>query len=96
MASLSFTSIVLDAGTTFIFGSCICAANGLGGFNSHRANSSKPEASAATRRSNLYCFIDSRRVVAPQSTQADRKDVRFQHDFNLCYTMTTRIGFKPI
>jgi hypothetical protein len=28
MASLSFTSNVLDEGTTFIFGSWICVANG--------------------------------------------------------------------
>jgi hypothetical protein len=39
MASFNFTSAVLDEGTTFIFGSWICVANGLGGFNSHLANS---------------------------------------------------------
>jgi hypothetical protein len=32
MASFSFTSTVLDEGTTFIFGSWICVTNGLGGF----------------------------------------------------------------
>jgi hypothetical protein len=32
MASLSFTSNVLDEGTTFIFGSWINVANGLGSF----------------------------------------------------------------
>jgi hypothetical protein len=58
MASLSFTSNVLDEGTTFIFGSWICVANGLGGFNSHLINSRKPEASAATQRSNHDSFID--------------------------------------
>jgi hypothetical protein len=58
MASLSFTSTVLDEGTTFIFGFWICLANGLGGFNSHLANSRKPEAFAETRRSNLDYFID--------------------------------------
>jgi hypothetical protein len=39
IASFDFTSAVLDKGTTFIFGSWICVANGLGGFNSHLANS---------------------------------------------------------
>jgi hypothetical protein len=48
MASLSFTSNALDEGTTFIFGSRIHVANGLGGFNSHLFDSKKPEASAAT------------------------------------------------
>jgi hypothetical protein len=53
MASLSFASTVLDEGTTFIFGSWICVANGLGGFNSHLVDSRKPEASISTRSSNL-------------------------------------------
>jgi hypothetical protein len=34
MASFNFTSAVLDEGTTFIFGSWMCVAKGLGGFNS--------------------------------------------------------------
>jgi hypothetical protein len=58
MVSLSFTSNVLDEGTTFIFGSWICIANGLAGFNSHLVDSTKSETSAATRRSNLNFFID--------------------------------------
>jgi hypothetical protein len=33
MASFNFTSVVLDEGTTFIFGSWIYVADGLGGFN---------------------------------------------------------------
>jgi hypothetical protein len=53
MASLCFTSTVLDEGTTFIFGSWICIANSLGGFNSHLVDSRKPEASTLTRSSNL-------------------------------------------
>jgi hypothetical protein len=48
MASFSFTSAVLDEGTTFIFSSWICVANGLGGFNSHLADSRKPEACTPT------------------------------------------------
>jgi hypothetical protein len=48
MASFNFTSAVLDEGTTFIFGSWICIANGSGGFNSHQANSMEPEASSST------------------------------------------------
>jgi hypothetical protein len=58
MASLSFTSNVLDEGTIFIFGSWICVTNGLGGFNIHLIDFKKLEASAATRRSNLDSFID--------------------------------------
>jgi hypothetical protein len=59
MASLNFTSTMLDEGTTFVFGSCICIANGLGGFNSHLVNSRKPENSTPTRSSDLDEFIDN-------------------------------------
>jgi hypothetical protein len=52
MASLSFTSTVLDEGRTFIFGSWICVANGLGGFNGCLVDSRKPEASTPTRSSD--------------------------------------------
>jgi hypothetical protein len=59
MASFYFTSTMLDEGTTFIFGSWICVANGLVGFNSNLANSRKLEASTPTRSNNLDKFIDS-------------------------------------
>jgi hypothetical protein len=59
MVSLSFTSTVLDEGTTFTFSSWIYVANSLGGFNSHLVDSRKPEASAPTRCSNLNEFIDN-------------------------------------
>jgi hypothetical protein len=59
IASLNFTSAVLDKGTTFIFGSWICIANGLGGFNSHLVDSRKPEASTSTQSSNLEEFVNN-------------------------------------
>jgi hypothetical protein len=59
MASFNFTSVVLEEGTTFIFGSWICAANGLGGFNGHLDNSKELEASSSTSSSDLDEFIDN-------------------------------------
>jgi hypothetical protein len=59
MASFNFTSVVLDEGTTFIFGSWICISDGLGGFNSHLANSMQPEATSSTTSSDLDDFIDN-------------------------------------
>jgi hypothetical protein len=59
MVSFNFTSIVLGEGTTFIFDSWICIANGLGGFNSRLVDSWKPEISALTRSSDLDEFIDN-------------------------------------
>jgi hypothetical protein len=53
MASFSFTSTVLDEGTTFIFGSWICVANGLGGFYGYLSDHRKPEASTPTRSRDL-------------------------------------------
>jgi hypothetical protein len=50
---------LLDEGTTFIFGSWICIVNGLGGFNSHLANSREPETSSSTQSSDLVEFIDN-------------------------------------
>jgi hypothetical protein len=55
MASLNFTSPVLDEGTMFNFGSWVCIANGSGGFNNHVANPKKPEASSPTSS----CDIDN-------------------------------------
>ena len=35
MASFEFSFPMIDAGTTFVFGSWVCIANGSGGFSSH-------------------------------------------------------------
>jgi hypothetical protein len=59
MASLNFTSSLLDEGTTFIFDSWICITNSLGGFNSHLVESRKPEASTPTRHRDLDKFINN-------------------------------------
>jgi hypothetical protein len=59
MASFNFTSAVLEEGKTFIFGSWICVANGLGGFNSHLVGSRELEASALTQSNDLDEFIDN-------------------------------------
>ena len=39
MATFAFSTMVPSKGTTFIFGSWICIANGSGGFDSHLTNS---------------------------------------------------------
>jgi hypothetical protein len=57
MASFDFTRAVLDEGTTFIFGSCVCIANGSGGFHSHLADTREPETSVATQHGDLDEFI---------------------------------------
>jgi hypothetical protein len=59
MASFNFTSAMLNEGTTFIFGSWICVANCLGGYNNHLANPKEPEAPSSTPSSNFDDFIDN-------------------------------------
>jgi hypothetical protein len=59
MASFNLTSTMLDEAITFIFGSWICVANGLGGSNNHLPNSKELEATSSTPSSNLDDFIDN-------------------------------------
>jgi hypothetical protein len=83
MASFDFTSVVLDEGTTFIFGSWIYIANSLGGFNSQLANSKEPEASSSTPSNDLDKFIDNLDdLLLPDLAQQIKKDVRFLRDFH--------------
>ena len=44
MASFAFGFPVIDAGTSFIFGSWVCVANGSGGFSSHLINPTNTKA----------------------------------------------------
>jgi hypothetical protein len=44
MATFGFTTMAFPQGATFIFGSWVCIANGLGGFDSHLTNPIEPEA----------------------------------------------------
>jgi hypothetical protein len=52
MAILNST-IVLEEGTTFVFGSWVSTANSLCGFNSHLANPRELEASVSTSTDNI-------------------------------------------
>ena len=44
MASFNFGFPAIDAGTTFVFGSWVCIANGSGGFPSHLINPTNKKA----------------------------------------------------
>ena len=45
MASFELNFPAIDAGTTFVFGSWVCVANGLGGFSNHLFNPTSTETS---------------------------------------------------
>jgi len=50
MATFAFNTMALPQGATFVFGSWVCVANGLGGFDSHLTNS--PTLKATTSESS--------------------------------------------
>jgi hypothetical protein len=59
MASFNLNHTVLDVGTTFVFGSWVCIANGLGGSNTHQANPMEPKASSPASCSNLDEIVEN-------------------------------------
>ena len=52
MATFAFDTMMIDQGTTFVFGSRVCIANGLGGFDSYLNNLRVP-GMISTGSSNL-------------------------------------------
>jgi hypothetical protein len=59
MASVKFTSVVPPQGTTFIFGSWVCVADGAGDFCRFTIDVMKPKILAASFHSDLDEFIDN-------------------------------------
>jgi hypothetical protein len=59
MASLNFTSAVPEEGTTFIFSSWVCVADGADDFHRHLVDNAKLEAPAATQCSDLDESVDN-------------------------------------
>jgi hypothetical protein len=57
MASFQFTRSVPSQGTTFVFGSWVCIADGAGSFSRFLVDM-KPKTSAASSRNNLDKSID--------------------------------------
>jgi hypothetical protein len=62
MASFKFSFPVIDARTTFVFGSLVYIANGLGGFSSHLIN---PASTEITQREQLG-EITSAKILLPE------------------------------
>jgi hypothetical protein len=58
MALFNFTTIALEEGATFVFGSCVCVANGAGDFLRYLVDTRKLEASAPKSRRNIDDLVD--------------------------------------
>ena len=61
VASFEFSFPAIDAGTTFVFGSWVCIANGSWGFSSHLIN----PASTETPRQEQLGEITSTEILLP-------------------------------
>jgi hypothetical protein len=59
MASFKFTSAVLPEGTTFVFGSWVCVADGAGDFRRFIIDVMKPKTVVASFHSELDEFVDN-------------------------------------
>jgi hypothetical protein len=59
MASFKFTSAVPLQGTTFIFGSWVCVADGVGDFCQFTIDVMKPKTLATSFHSDLDEFVDN-------------------------------------
>ena len=57
METINF-NIVLEEGTTFVFGSWVCIANSLNGFNNHVTNPREPKESPPVSINNVNSFND--------------------------------------
>ena len=74
--------MALPQSATFVFGSWVCVANGLGGFDSHLTNS--PTLKITTSEdSNKLAGSDDRHHVASRPRQRDRGKTRRQIEFHL-------------
>jgi hypothetical protein len=68
IAPFNFNHALLDKGTTFIFGSWVCIANGSSGFHSHLANPMESEASSSAPRSDLDELVENPgKILIPES-----------------------------
>jgi hypothetical protein len=59
MASFKFTSAMLPEGTTLVFGSWVCIADGVGNFHQLTIDVMKPKTLVASFHSELDDFVDN-------------------------------------
>ena len=88
MASFNFEPAVLNEGTTFIFGSWVCIANGSGGFKSHSTNLMNPKAASPASPN------ESGEVLLPELiNEIERLSV---FDVTSTRSPSTNLGLDPI
>jgi hypothetical protein len=78
MASFKFTSVVPPQGTTFVFGSWVCVADGAGNFHQFIIDM-KPKSLAASFHSRLAEFVDN---LDGLSTHGSARKIEEESVFN--------------
>jgi hypothetical protein len=85
MATFNFTSAMLDAGITFIFGLWFCVADDTGSFRRRLVDNMKPKAPAATPQHDLDEFIDNlSKMLLPDLA----REIKEQSVFDVTSTRT--------
>jgi hypothetical protein len=90
MATFAFNTMALPQGATFVFGSWVCVANGLGGFDSHLTNSSTLKATTS-ESSNRFAESDDHGVMLLPDLV---KEIEMKLEDNSSSTRT-QINLKP-
>jgi len=90
MATFAFSTMAFPQGTTSVFGSWVCVANGSGGFDSHLTNSIEPEAITLESRNAIAGSDDHGDMLLPDLA----KEIEQKLDVNLSSTQT-QIDFSP-
>jgi len=88
MATFAFSTMVPPQGATFIFGSWVCVANGLGGFDSHLTNSPTLNISTSEDSNKLARSHNRSVMLLPDLT----KEIEAKLEDNSSSTRSTRIG----
>jgi hypothetical protein len=94
MASFKFTSVVPPQGTTFVFGSWVCFADGAGNFRRFIIDM-KPKTLAASFHCDLDEFVDN---LDDLSTHGSATRIEEESVFNatLPCAVTTTLGSNPL
>ena len=90
MATFAFSTMAPPQGATFIFGSWVCVANGLGSLDSHLTNSPTPKSSMSKDSNKLARSHDRGIMLLPDLV----KEIESKLENNSSSTRT-QIDLKP-
>ena len=90
MATFVFSTMAPPQGTTFIFGSWVCVANGSGGFDSHLTNSPTSKSSTLEDSNKLAKSHDRGVMLLPDLAKEIEPKLE-----NNSSSIRTQIDLKP-